>query len=168
MKRSTISALSLVIAASLCMTGTASAYTHTHPQGKVDIKLTNKSHSVLRIGSHPTHVWSSKKEVGWMVVPVKGEFMPHSKLMPGETARFLSKYEFDKHIVPKKSFGSAVTFKKLFKDHCGDLYYKYCTIAVKAGPGKPMYLKHGHLCRHLDVKTSFGSGSTIYVKGVYK
>jgi hypothetical protein len=166
MKRSTISALSLVIAASLCMSGTA--FADTHPQGQVDIKVTNMSDSVLRFGAKPTRVWGSPHEVGWMVIPVKGHLMPHSKLVHGESARFLAKYEFDKNTMPTKMFGTAVTFKKAYRDKCGDVYYKYCTLAVKAGPGKTMYLKHGSLCHHLDVKTSSGSGTISYVNAVYK
>lgn len=163
MKKSIISALSLAIAASLCMTGVALAGA-THPQGQIDIKLTNMSHSVLKLGAHPTHVWGPKN-VG--VMGVKSSFHAGDKLRHGDSASFLAKFEFDKNIMPTKPYGSGVTFKKAFKDKCGYVYYKSCTVAVKAGPGKVLYFKHGSLCKHLDIKTSHGSGTITYLRAVY-
>lgn len=166
MKKTTVSMLSIALVAGMCVSSGAFA---AHPnQGVIDVKVTNMSHSTLKVRGchgHPAVHTFGPKTV--MFTVKENTFAKHKVLGFQDTGSYVVKYHFDKHIAPASDWGSSVTVKKLAKAKDGHWFYKKCTFHVFGGAAKPAYAEMGSLCKHLDVKTSTGSGDISYVKITY-
>ena len=161
MRKSIVSVFAVALVAGLSASAYGDVVNDTHPQGVVDIKVTNMSHKWLKSCKQVTF---GPKYVDFTVK----ENTFKKALGYKDMGSFVVKYNYDKTLMPAKHAGAGVKFVKTYHDKYGKLHYKTCWIKVAAVPGKPLYFAHGSLCKHFDIKTSSSSGATSYIKATYK
>lgn len=169
MNKPSISALSLVLAAGLCASATSFAmHEETHPNGTIDIKVTNLSHTPLKIGKGDCSAQSFGPD-NMNFTLVEDTFSQGGVLGYNESRSYIVRYAWDgNEYHPAVPWGSVITFKKfLYKDKCGFNHYSRCNIKVTGGFGKPMYKMYGALCSHVGLKTKADSGTTSYIRANY-
>ncbi|OGT33722.1 MAG: hypothetical protein A3C44_03240 [Gammaproteobacteria bacterium RIFCSPHIGHO2_02_FULL_39_13] len=166
MKKSTVSVLSLVCAASLCVSAATFAY-ETHPQGEVNFKVKNMSHSIIKVDCGTC----SAKTFGTSAVDFtvhKDTFSHAKRLGFDDTKSFVVRYDLEKRDIPGYPWGAVISIKKwVGKTKTGCNIYHRCNVGVKAGPGKAMVMKYGKLCKDVTVKATLHSGTTAYANVTY-
>lgn len=154
MKKSIVSAISFIFAASLVGSTTVWA-ADTHPQGVVEIKVKNLTGSKLKVHTGPVFGPHSVK------FHLKENTL-HKKLGYEQDGYYIVKYNLNGKMIPKKHWGSQVALHKMYVDKHGHRHYLHCHVVVFAGPGDALFKKYGSLCKRVDLKTSTSSGTTTY------